>query len=149
MKTLILILLSLTVSAMDLTSTLKVEEGFSTVVYKDHLGFDTIGYGHRCAANHRAITKSEAEAILAADIAEAIAGVEKLIGKDHPQEVKNILTMMVFQMGLKGVKGFTDTLRLIRAKDYKGASKEMLNSKWAKQTPARAKRMSELMAAVK
>jgi hypothetical protein len=29
--------------------------------------------------------------------------------------------------------------------DYIGASEEMLNSRWAQQTPARAKRMAKLM----
>lgn len=150
MKTLILILLSLTAAAMDLTSTLKVEEGLRLSVYLCSKGYPTIGYGHRCSADQKDITKEEAEKILAADIKEAIEGVEKLVGKDQPEQVKKILVTMVFQMGYKGVKGFKNTLRLIRAKDYKGASKEMLDSEWARQdSPARAKRMSDLMAAVK
>lgn len=150
MKTLILILLAVTASAMDLTATLKFEEGFKPNVYKCPAGYDTIGYGHRCAANHPAVTVKEAEAILAADIAKAMKNVDKLTGADAPLEVKQIVIAMSFQMGFKGVSGFTDMIRCIKAKDYKGASVAMLDSKWArKDSPKRAKRMSELMAAVK
>jgi len=37
---------------------------------------------------------------------------------------------------------------LINNKDYAGASKEMLDSKWAKQTPDRAVRLSSLMLSI-
>src|SRR5688572_30614562 len=106
MKTLLLLLLSVTISAMDLTATLKFEEGFKPNVYKCSEGYDTIGYGHRCAANHPAVTVKEAEAILAADIAKAMKNVESLVGKDAPQEVKEIVTAMTFQIGFEGVSKF-------------------------------------------
>ncbi len=35
-----------------------------------------------------------------------------------------------------------------RTPDYKTAAAEMLDSRWAKQTPNRAKKMSELMASL-
>lgn len=149
MKTALLLMLTLSISAMDLVATLKQEEGFRANVYKCSEGYSTIGYGHRCAANHPAVTKAQAEAILAADIAKARARVGTLVGKDAPQEVKNLLTCMTFQLGHAGVCGFKGMLASIKAKDYKGASKHMLDSKWARQTPARAKRMASLVAAVK
>ena len=37
-------------------------------------------------------------------------------------------------------------LKAISEKDYKQASVEMLDSRWAKQTPNRANRMAERMA---
>jgi lysozyme len=148
MKTLILLVLALSVNAMDLTATLKQEEGFRSKVYLDTLGYPTIGYGHRCAANASPVTEEMASFILASDIEKAMSKVEDLVGKDAPQEVKEIVCAMCFQLGYQGVNKFKNTIKLIRAKDYKGASKEMLKSEWAKQTPARAKRMSELMAKV-
>lgn len=145
MKTLILLVLALSVNAMDLTATLKQEEGFRSKVYLDTLGYPTIGYGHRTEKNHSDVTVQEAEKILASDIAKAMSKVEELVGKDAPQEVKEIVCTMVFQMGYANVAKFKNTLRLIRAKDYKGASQEMLKSVWFKQTPSRCHRMSELM----
>lgn len=149
MKIALLLMLTLSISAMDLVATLKQEEGFSATVYKCTEGFPTIGYGHRCPANHPAVTKAQAEAILNADIAKAMAKVETLVGKDAPQEVKQLVTAMTFQLGHAGVSKFKGMLAAIKAKDYKGAAAHMIDSKWHKQTPARAKRMAALMAAVK
>lgn len=149
MKTVILFILSLSVSAMDLTATLKVEEGFSAKVYKDHLGYDTIGFGHRCEKNHPNVTKIEAEKILANDIKIAMSKVDSLVGKNAPQEVKEIVTAMCFQLGYAGVKKFKLMIKKIKAMDYKKASKEMLNSEWYKQTPSRVERLAKLMSAVK
>lgn len=133
---------------MDVTSTLKVEEGFSATVYQDHLGYYTIGYGHRCSASHRRITESEAEEILLNDIDTARKNIDTLVGKEAPQEVKDIVTVMVFQIGFTGVSEFKNTLAKIRLGDYKGAAKRMLRSKWKIQTPARAKRLAVLMSQV-
>ena len=142
-------MLTLSITAMDLTALLKQEEGFSQSVYKCSEGYNTIGYGHRCGANHHNVTKKEAEKILVNDIAKAMKNVEKLVGKNAPREVKEIVAAMTFQIGYEGVSKFKNMLACINKGDYKGASKEMLNSKWGKQTPARAKRMANLMAAIK
>ena len=149
MKTMLLLLIAVTAMTMDLTATLKQEEGFSATMYRDHLGYPTIGYGHRCGSDQKEITKEQAEKMLSDDVAEAQKGVDNLIGKNAPQEVKDIVTCMVFQMGLSGVSKFKTMLACISKADYKGASVAMMNSKWAKQTPKRARRMSLDMAAVK
>ena len=52
---------------------------------------------------------------------------------------------MAFQMGVDGLLGFKNTLAMIQSGRYSDAAKGMLSSLWAKQTPARAKRMSEQM----
>lgn len=51
----------------------------------------------------------------------------------------------IFQLGLNGVKGFKKSLALIEAGEYEKASIEVLNSRWAKQTPKRAKALSEVL----
>lgn len=149
MKTLILILLALTVSASELTETIKAAEGLKLSVYRCTEGYPTIGYGHRCPADQKSITKEQAEAIFAADFAKAVEQVEALVGKDARQEVKDIVTEMIFQMGAGGVSKFKTMLKCIKAKDYKGASAAMLDSRWAKQTPKRARRLALDMAAIK
>lgn len=149
MKTLLLLLLTLTASAADLVETIKKAEGFSTTVYRDHLGYPTIGWGHRCSAGQRPITKEEAEKILADDVDAARKNAETLVGKEAPQDVKDIVTEMTFQLGFAGVSKFKGMLKCIAAKDYKGASIQMLDSRWATQTPKRARRLALDMAAVK
>jgi len=148
MKTLLLLLaiVSLHASDMSIVEHLKSEEGFSTKMYLDHLGYPTIGYGHRCEKNQPDITKEDAEVMLQADIMKAQGAVTRLVGKDIHPTVKLVITSMVFQMGEVGVAKFKNTLTLLRAKDYKAASVEMLQSKWAKQTPNRAKRMASMIA---
>lgn len=58
---------------------------------------------------------------------------------------QDALICMVFQVGAVGVSKFKATLQALRDGNYDLASNHMLNSKWAKQTPARAKRMANLI----
>ena len=52
---------------------------------------------------------------------------------------------MCYQLGLAGFSKFKKTISYIEKKNYKEASKEMLDSKWAKQTPNRAKKLSKIV----
>jgi lysozyme len=52
---------------------------------------------------------------------------------------------MSFQLGVDGLLGFKNTLKLVEQGNYESAAENMLKSLWAKQTPARAKRMSDQM----
>jgi lysozyme len=58
---------------------------------------------------------------------------------------KFVLINMGYQMGLGGVLGFTTTLSLIEQGKYNEASLQMLKSKWAKQTPNRAKDVARIL----
>jgi len=55
-----------------------------------------------------------------------------------------VLVEMVFQMGVAGVAEFKNFLAAIRSRDWDTAANEMLDSKWAKQTPERANALSEI-----
>lgn len=57
----------------------------------------------------------------------------------------DIIMSMAYQMGVAGLAGFKNTLKLISTRDFKGAANGMLNSAWAKQTPNRAKRHAQVM----
>ena len=56
-----------------------------------------------------------------------------------------VLVGMAFQMGTAGLMQFTQTLASVRDQRYMTAAAQMLQSKWAQQTPARARRMSRQM----
>ena len=58
---------------------------------------------------------------------------------------QGVLVNMAFQMGTAGLLAFNRTLVAIAQQRYAEASAYMLQSKWAKQTPARAKRMADQM----
>ena len=55
------------------------------------------------------------------------------------------LVSMAYQMGTGGLFSFRRTLASIGSGDYEKASREMLDSKWARQTPARAQRTAYMM----
>lgn len=127
---------------------LKSDEGFRSHVYQDHLGYWTIGFG-RMVDKRRGggITRAEAEYLLKNDIMRTYASLRTSIrGFDQlPANVKRALINMAFQMGVDGLLSFENTLRLLEAGDYHAAADEALNSLWYKQTPERAKRVTDWM----
>ena len=123
------------------------------ISYKDSLGKLTGGQGHLLTDTEKVlypegktIPQSVSDKWFKEDIAEAKADIEILL-PDGPEEVKNILTNMVFQLGRTKLSGFKKTFTLLKDGDYLAASKEMLDSDWAKQTPNRAKRLAKRMEA--
>ena len=139
-----------------LLSSVRSNEGYKNKVYLDSLGKRTVGVGHLCVEDFWEDDKEYDEAflmeILEKDLENAISGAEELLGEhtvhDH---CKELLVEMVFQLGKTGVSKFRNmwsALKDHKIPDYKTASLEMLDSKWAKQTPNRAKRMSDMMASL-
>ncbi|MEM6161036.1 glycoside hydrolase family protein [Erwinia sp. P6884] len=57
----------------------------------------------------------------------------------------DVLYSMAYQMGIEGLSAFKNTLVLISNGNFDGAAEGMMASRWAKQTPARAKRHAEMM----
>ena len=80
-----------------------------------------------------------------------MSGAMELIGNNPVPEVLGVVTEMVFQLGYNGTSKFKKTLKHINNGEYNLASKEMLNSKWAKQTKERAVdlSLSEIMENIK
>ena len=120
---------------------IKQEEGFKGIVYKCTEGFDTIGYGTRLP-----LSEKEAEMILEYRLNILKGNLSSSLHMlDIDKKAWDILYNMVYQMGVKGVLNFKNMIKALEAKDYKRAGDEMLDSKWAKQTPARANRLSKAM----
>ena len=128
-------------------------EGFRSKVYLDTLGKRTVGYGHLCVEDHWEDDKEYEwgylEEILHKDLREAIAGADELIEqhncKDLEGQAKEVVVEMIFQLGKTGVSKFKKMWEALSEYNYIGASFEMLDSKWANQTPNRAKKMAALM----
>ncbi len=123
-------------------------EGLRLKPYRDQLGFITIGIG-RCL-DKKGISKEEAFYLFFNDINDAVSEVSKRIGfynnlDDSRQEV---LIEMCFQMGIVGLLMFRRFLLFLEAGHYTQAADEMLDSLWAKQTPVRAKELSDIIKGV-
>ena len=135
---------------------IKKHEGYRNTVYKCTEGFRTIGYGHRCFEDEgwvddKKYPKEVLEKQFKVDFNAAARAAEKLYEHDvsgmNPR-VLSILTEMVFQLGPAGVGKFKKMLKAITMKDYLEASKQMLDIRWAKQTPKRAENLASEMAKI-
>ena len=134
---------------MSLIDDIKKHEGFSSVVYKCTAGYDTIGYGKRI--KYLKVTQEQSEEWLKEDL----ENLKYVLADKYdwflpaPQEVKDIVMNMAYQLGPTSFSKFKRTIKLLKNRDYEGASIEMLDSKWARDdTPERAKELSERLARV-
>ena len=138
-----------------LLESVKKHEGYRNKVYLDTLGKRTVGVGHLCVENFWEDDKEYEESflmeILQKDLQEAIRGAKELMDEhscaDIDERAEEIIIEMVFQLGRTGVKKFRNMWKALSEHNYIGASFEMLDSKWAKQTPNRAKDMADQMKA--
>ena len=139
-----------------LLKSVKEHEGYRNKVYLDTLGKRTVGVGHLCVEDFWEDDKEYEESflmeILEKDLQEAIHGARSLMGEygcaDIDEQAEEILIEMVFQLGKTGVSKFKNMWKALSELNYVGASYEMLDSRWAKQTPNRAKSMAKIMKAI-
>ena len=129
----------------NLIKSVKLSEGFRDRVYKDTLGIDTIGYGF--AIKDLVLDEDIAEMILRRKLDNLIDRVNKRFKfvKDLPHAAQDVMYEMCYQLGVTGVSKFKKTLAYLENFEYRMASKEMLDSRWARQTPNRAKRLSDII----
>ena len=127
---------------------LRREEGVIPHAYQDHLGFWTIGVGRLIDKRKGGrLTDAEIDFLLANDIERFVAAMDgwpawERVKADTVRAVA--LLSMCFQMGPVGLSGFKTTLGHIAAGRWDEAATNMLASKWASQTPARAKRIASM-----
>jgi lysozyme len=129
----------------DLLESIKHHEGFVEHVYDDSLGIPTIGYGF--AIKDLVLEEDLCDEILLRKI--RILG-RSVMGKfpffdSLPSECKSVLMEMCYQLGVRGVSKFKKALKAMENGDWEKAADEMLDSKWAKQTPNRAKELSNIV----
>lgn len=122
----------------DIRNAIKSEEGLRLDVYDDGFGNLTIGYGH---ALHRGsmIPIEAAEVIFDHDFALAVDGYN-ILGLDLDSVRRSVIIDMVFNMGISRVRKFEHFLFAIRYGDWVRAANELMDSKYARQVPARARR---------
>lgn len=127
---------------------LKSDEGWRAEPYQDHLGYWTIGFGFLIDARKPVRLPREVGEVWLRY--EAERRYEALLGRfpwleDQPDDVKRALTNMSYQLGVNGVSHFRRMLAALEMGDRRGAAEEALDSRWAKQTPARAERVAGLI----
>ena len=128
---------------MSLIESIKQHEGYVGVVYKDSLGIDTIGYGF--AIKDLELDRDICDIILERKLKalEDRVNIKFSWYKYMPQEIKDVIMEMCYQLGVTGVSKFKNTIAYLQNKQWEEASVEMLDSLWARQTPNRAKELSD------
>ena len=130
----------------NLIENIKESEGFVEHVYNDSLGIPTIGYGF--AIKDLILDEDIAEEILIRKVKDLAQRVQNKFDwfNTAPDVIKEVVVEMCYQLGLGGFSKFKKTIFYLEKENYLEASKEMLDSKWSKQTPNRAKKLSDIVA---
>lgn len=145
-------------------------EGKKDTVYKDSRGIPTIGVGFNLnRADSSALLKQvgadpvkikagtaklsdyQITTLLKKDLEEAKVNAQALVSnwQKLPQAVQGVLIEMTFNLGRRGLSEFKNFLSHINSRKFIEASKEMLNSTWAKQVGDRAKTLSDIIKSAK
>jgi lysozyme len=146
-------------SDSDLSETLLEAEGFRTDVYEDTEGNLTVGIGHLLTPEDKKtlkfgdeISEEQVQQWFREDQLSAKLNAKSVVNDFNslPDDAQTVFESMAFQMGRGGLGKFKKTLRLADQRPFTAevankVADEMLNSKWARQTPERANKMAELM----
>lgn len=140
-----------------ITSLLQYEEGFREKPYLCSEGYPTVGTGIRIGPkgadlkNYEFTVPREVDAVWLQSILNRT--MKSMLMNERIAKAMNVLdaartavlVSMAYQMGVAGLAQFKNTLYLVETKQFEEAAKAMLDSKWAKQTPNRARRHAEQM----
>ena len=127
-----------------LKSQLERHEGLRLKPYRDTVGKLTVGYGRNL--DDVGITPEEAELMLDNDIDAAekhLKTVDEYNGLDPVRQA--VICNMAFNLGFYGLMAFRKMWKAIARKDYTEASKQMLDSLWARQVGYRADELAQIM----
>ena len=130
---------------MGLLDRIKHHEGFRSKVYNCTEGYPTIGYGF--AIKDLEIDEDIAEMILMRKLDDLMNRIQVKFHwwRSADDNVRDVVVEMCYQLGVSGFSKFKKTIDHLENKRYGKASAEMLDSKWARQTPNRALELSNLI----
>ena len=131
------------------------DEGCKYEIYNDHLGYATFGIGHLVTDSDleygqeigTEVSKERVDECFKADIEITIEDCNILYSNfnDIPEEAQLILANMMFNLGRPRLSKFLKLKAAVDDEDWMESSVQMMDSKWAKQVPNRAKRLCERM----
>ena len=120
-------------------------EGVRLKPYRDTVGKLTIGVGRNL--DDVGISHDEAMMLLDHDIDRALGGGAATWPwfADLAPARQIVLVDMAFNLGIGGLKRFRRMLAALEAGDHATAAGQMLDSVWAHQVGARARRLAQMM----
>ena len=135
--------MSVTYDMTTILENLKVEEGYRGRPYHCSAGHLTIGYGRNVDKSGLGISEEEAEYLLINDVNRTVDEVRERWPwfNDCNKAAREVMIELCFQLGAPRLSGFVKCLAALEAGDNNTAAAELLDSKFAKQVPARANRL--------
>ena len=134
---------------------LEIDEGVKYEIYNDHLGYPTFGIGHLVIPSDieyredvgTRVSEERVRECFDKDVQSVLRDCT-LLYKDFdelPEEAKQIIANMMFNMGYTRLSKFKGMKRGVDARDWNKAADEMVDSRWYKQVTNRANRLVERM----
>ena len=130
---------------------LEVDEGCVYEIYNDHLGYATFGIGHLVTESDPEQGQSLGTPVSSDRVAETFeSDIEKVLRDcdilyedfaDLPEEAQQVIANMMFNMGRPRLSKFKGMKRGVDSRDWNAAADEMVDSRWYRQVPKRAKRL--------
>ena len=145
---------------IDTKNRIKGHEGFSPVLYRDSLGFATLGFGHLVTEKDNfqegvVYSPEELEGVFNQDYDIAVADAKLIIETmiksfdsftDKQKEVvESVIIEMCFNLGRPRVLKFKMFIQALNDKDFRKAADEMMDSRWAVQVKERAVVLSTMI----
>ena len=134
---------------------IKFHEGVKNTVYKDHLGYLTVGVGHLILETDPennlevgdAITDDRVNELFEVDLKVCTDELDAKLPwwKDLDEIRQRCLIDLTFNMGMPRLLKFKKTLAHLENADFISAGDELLNSNYARQVGKRANRISEMI----
>ena len=128
-----------------------IDEGQVNEIYNDHIGYPTFGIGHLVLESDpeygqsvgTPVSEERVKECFEKDVESVIADCKILHdGWDgYPEEVKQVVANMMFNMGRTRLSGFRKHNAAIQSGDWKTAAVEGRDSKWYRQVTNRAERL--------
>lgn len=133
---------------------IKMEEGYRAHSYRDHLGKITIGIGFMIDPDEPGnipIPENVSDLWMLDILRRRKVELDLKISwwKDLSEDRQVALMNMAYQLGVSGLMKFKNMLKALQEGRYDDASTEALDSRWAKQTPLRARRVAKILAGEK
>jgi GH24 family phage-related lysozyme (muramidase) len=137
---------------------LAIDEGCKLEIYLDHLGYKTVGIGHLITEDDElygfevgtTVSQEHVDELFHEDIQRTVRDCEILYNdfNDLPEEAQLCIANMCFQLGRPRLSKFRKMKAAVDNRDWAEASRQMLDSRWAKQTPNRAMRLAHRIQAL-
>lgn len=127
---------------------LKLQEGYRDHAYLDTVGVWTIGYGFTADVRPGdTITLTEANEYLSQRAMQAVFDARRLLSNFDQMDAARqaVMANMAYNLGIKRLSQFRNTLANVNAGNYAAAAKGMRASLWCKQVKGRCAALARSM----